>query len=74
MEHRRLFESALEGPEQSPTKLAAPIKRKRSAKEPRASKKPTPASSELTSGSTTPEETEEVRYQESGTSSLESIE
>ncbi|KAI2647251.1 hypothetical protein H4Q32_026407 [Labeo rohita] len=73
MEHRRLFESALEGPEQSPTKLATPIKRKRSAKKPRASKKPPPASSELTSGSTTPEETE-VRYQESGTSSPESIE
>ncbi|RXN15049.1 hypothetical protein ROHU_028371 [Labeo rohita] len=73
MEHRRLFESALEGPERSPTKLATPIKRKRSTKKPRSSKKPPPASSELTSGSTTPEETE-VRYQESGTSSPESVE
>ncbi|XP_073706247.1 extracellular calcium-sensing receptor-like [Garra rufa] len=73
MEHRKLFESALEGPERSPPRQATPQKRKRPAGKTRASKKPAPKSQELTCGSTTLEETD-VHYQESGTSTPESIE
>lgn len=73
MEHRRLFESALEGPDRSPAKQPTPKKRKRPAEKSKASKKRPPKSPEFTSGSTTPEKTE-VCFQESGTSSPGSIE
>ncbi|XP_016146086.1 uncharacterized protein [Sinocyclocheilus grahami] len=73
MEHRRLFESALEGPERSPPKQPTPKKRKRPAKKSKASKKRTPKSPKLTSGSTSQEKTV-VYYQESGAFSPGSIE
>ncbi len=73
MEHRSLFESALEGPDRSPLKMTTPKKRKRPVVKSKVSKKRQPKSPEFTSGSTTPEKTD-VHYQESGTSSPGSIE
>ncbi|XP_039524694.1 cilia- and flagella-associated protein 251-like [Pimephales promelas] len=73
MEHRRLFDTALEGEERcSPSKQPTSIKRKRPAKgkEPLKKKRRAPESSdeEMTSGSTTPEATKSPEYQEPGTS------
>ncbi|XP_039545679.1 histone deacetylase HDT3-like [Pimephales promelas] len=77
MEHRRLFDTALEGEERgSPSKQPTSIKHKWPAKgkEPLKKKRSAPESSdkEMTSGSTTPEATKSPEYQESGTSSPES--
>ncbi|XP_039525903.1 uncharacterized protein LOC120478182 [Pimephales promelas] len=77
MEHRRLFDTALEGEERgSPSKQPTSLKRKRPAKgkEPLKKKRRAPESSdeEMTSGSTTPEATKSPEYQESGTSSPDS--
>ncbi|XP_039550555.1 uncharacterized protein LOC120495189 [Pimephales promelas] len=77
MEHRRLFDTALEGEERgSPSKQPTSLKRKRPAKgkEPLKKKRRAPESSDedMTSGSTTPEATKSPEYQESGTSSPDS--
>ncbi|XP_057204406.1 translation initiation factor IF-2-like [Triplophysa rosa] len=83
VEHRRLFEEALEGVEASPTRaddtLAArkrPIKRKGKMSGLERSKKQRAESPcfSLTPGSTSSEEAETVPYQESGVSALESEE
>ncbi|KAK7157068.1 hypothetical protein R3I94_006967 [Phoxinus phoxinus] len=66
MEHRRLFDAALEGPERG-----SPSKEPSSGKRPLKARAPKSPEEELSSGSTTPERTR-LEYQESGTSSPES--
>lgn len=74
VEHRRLFEAALEGPERSPASKGVPkptTKRKRQVATKKGSHaKRKSVEPELTSGSTSPEEMR-VAFQESGVSSLE---
>ncbi|XP_056589091.1 uncharacterized protein LOC130409250 [Triplophysa dalaica] len=74
VEHRRLFEAALEGPERSPASKGIPkptTKRKRQVATNKGSRaKRKSEEPELTSGSTSPEEMR-VTFQESGVSSLE---
>lgn len=71
MEHRRLFESALEGAERSPSKQS-PVKRKRPSKTEKSRKKRRQRPDESPK-STTSEELV-LQLQESGTSSLEGTE
>ncbi|KAK7172395.1 hypothetical protein R3I93_004654 [Phoxinus phoxinus] len=66
MEHRRLFDAALEGPERG-----SPSKEPSSGKRPLKARAPKSPEEELSSGSTTPERTR-LEYKESGTSSPES--
>ncbi|XP_057193190.1 uncharacterized protein LOC130556322 isoform X2 [Triplophysa rosa] len=70
VEHRRLFEAALEGPERSPASKDIPKRRRQVASKDHPRKKRKLLESELSSGSTTPEY-DQVTYQESGVSSVE---
>ncbi|XP_057184866.1 uncharacterized protein LOC130551313 [Triplophysa rosa] len=70
VEHRRLFEAALEGPERSPASKDIPKRRCQVASKDHPRKKRKLLEPELSSGSTTPED-DQVTYQESGVSSVE---
>ncbi|XP_057180265.1 uncharacterized protein LOC130547909 [Triplophysa rosa] len=70
VEHRRLFEAALEGPERSPASKDIPKRRRQVASKDHPQKKRKLFEPELSSGSTTPED-DQVTYQESGVSSVE---
>lgn len=71
VEHRRLFEAALEGPERSPASKAVQKRTRPVTAKDHPPKKRRSLEADLSSGSTTPEKLE-MTFQESSVSSLES--